>query len=131
MTRHITNIAVRFYELDPYDHVNHAVYLSYFETARIEALESVGMGLHSLSERGFRIVVSDLNLKFHAPAKAGDSLEIETLIVDMKRVTHGWQQHMSRSGTPIASLDLRAAMTNLDGRPTRIPSFFKGAWSGE
>ena len=34
---HETTIAVRFSELDPYGHVNHAVYLTYFEQARCEA----------------------------------------------------------------------------------------------
>jgi acyl-CoA thioester hydrolase len=127
MLRHTTDIAVRFYELDPYDHVNHAVYLSYFETARIEALESVGMGLGSLSERGFHIVVGEINVLFQAPAVAGDILTIETEVLEIKRVTHHWRQQISRPSGPVARLDLRAAMTDLDGRPTRIPGFFSKA----
>ena len=131
MFRHTTEIAVRFYELDPYDHVNHAVYLSYFETARIAALESVGMGLHALSARGFRIVVSELTIQFQASAVAGDVLAIETRVVEMKRAIHHWRQHISRAGTPVASLDLRAAMIDLDGHPIRIPDFFRVGLSNE
>ena len=39
MTAHRTTIRVRFYELDPYNHVNHSVYVSYFESARVEFVE--------------------------------------------------------------------------------------------
>ena len=34
---HVTSLAVRFNELDPYAHVNHAVYATYCEVARTEA----------------------------------------------------------------------------------------------
>jgi cobaltochelatase CobT len=38
-----TEVRVRFYELDPYNHVNHTAYLGYFETARVEALGARAM----------------------------------------------------------------------------------------
>jgi len=38
-------IKVRFYELDPYNHLNHASYVQYFEVGRVELLESIGFGL--------------------------------------------------------------------------------------
>ena len=34
MGRHLSTITVRFAELDPYAHVNHAVYATYCEVAR-------------------------------------------------------------------------------------------------
>ena len=39
------NIRVRFGELYPYNHVNHAVYISYFEAARVELLMEAGYSL--------------------------------------------------------------------------------------
>ncbi len=36
---HRATIKVRFYELDPYGHVNHSVYIQYFEAARAEWLD--------------------------------------------------------------------------------------------
>lgn len=130
MLRHSTDIAVRFYELDPYDHVNHAVYLSYFETARIDALETVGMGLGELSELGYHIVVGEITVNFDAPAVAGDVLTVETEVVETKRVTHHWRQRMRRGEESIARLAMRAAMTDLTGRPVRIPDFFAAAVHG-
>ena len=45
MAVHEMNIRVRFGELDPYNHVNHAVYISYFEAARVELLMEAGYSL--------------------------------------------------------------------------------------
>ncbi|MBT8201655.1 MAG: hypothetical protein KJO36_14155 [Acidimicrobiia bacterium] len=42
---HTVDIHVRFYELDPYRHVNHSAYIQYFETARIQLLEDIDLGL--------------------------------------------------------------------------------------
>ena len=35
---HQLDIKVRFCELDPYGHVNHSIYVQYFEAGRVEAL---------------------------------------------------------------------------------------------
>jgi len=37
----LLRLKVRHYEVDSYGHVNHADYVHYLETARIEALETV------------------------------------------------------------------------------------------
>ena len=49
---HRTPIKVRFYELDPYGHLNHAVYVNHFEVGRVECLESLGWGLDALQQQG-------------------------------------------------------------------------------
>jgi len=67
-----TSVRVRFYELDPYDHVNHTNYFSYFETARIEYLTVMGWGLDILKERGWQFVVVEINARFLAAARYGD-----------------------------------------------------------
>ena len=72
---HTTKLKVRFYELDPYDHVNHTNYFSYFETARIEYLTDQGWGLDVLKERGWQFVVVELKARVLArrrEAGAGD-----------------------------------------------------------
>ena len=60
MPIHSTSIVPRFGELDPYNHVNHAAYVAYFEAARCVALADIGMALPDLSDRGIQIVVTNL-----------------------------------------------------------------------
>ncbi|MDH3259815.1 MAG: acyl-CoA thioesterase [Acidimicrobiia bacterium] len=118
---HRTELKVRFYELDPYDHVNHTSYFGYFETARVEALESIGWGLHRLKAIGVQIVVFDMTARFEVPAVAGDTLTVQSEVLEVKRASSRWRQTMTRDGETIATLDVKAASINTDGRPCRLP----------
>ena len=122
---HTTTLKVRFYELDPYDHVNHTNYFSYFETARIEFLAEKGLGLDVLKERGFQLVVVELHARFLAAASYGEELTIHTWVVEMGRVKSTWRQLMRRGDEEVAHLEIVAAFTDPEGRPRRIPDEFR------
>ncbi len=117
---HRTSIRVRFGELDPYNHVNHAVYIGYFEAARVELLAEAGFSLASLREQGQTIVVSEIHTTFRASAEELDDLVVETEILEFKRVTSTWRQRILRGDEVIATQDLRAAMLDERGRPARF-----------
>ncbi|MEM9200562.1 MAG: thioesterase family protein [Actinomycetota bacterium] len=119
---HRTTIRVRFYELDPYNHVNHSVYVSYFESARVELLAEVGFSLASMREQGQSIVVSEIRTRFLGSAEELDELTIETEIVELKRVTTTWRQRILRNDEVLVTQEIRAAMLDARGRPTRFSS---------
>lgn len=119
---HRTELRVRFYELDPYDHVNHTSYFGYFETARVEALESIGFGLHHLKEMGVQIVVVEMTARFLVPATAGDVLIVESEVRELRRASSQWRQRMRREEETIATLEVRAASITVEGRPCRFPA---------
>lgn len=125
---HATEIRVRFYELDPYNHVNHTNYLAYFETARVEYLTDVGYGMDVMKERGFQIVVVELHARFLAAAGLRDVLIVTTSVLEIGRVTSTWSQEMTRGDQTIATLEVKAAFTDLSGRPRRVPEEFAAAF---
>jgi acyl-CoA thioester hydrolase len=114
-------IRVRFYELDPYHHVNHAVYVQYFEAARIELLREAGLTLQGMMDDGVMIVVTDIATRFVRSAEADDELVVETEVLEFKRVTSRWHQRLLRGSDVIVEQELGAAVTNLTGRPIRFP----------
>ena len=59
-----TRIGVRTSELDSFGHVNHAVYLNYFEHARFEALKRAGFPWDLLGERGWAIFVVRIEVDY-------------------------------------------------------------------
>lgn len=128
---HVFTTTVRFSELDPYDHVNHARYLSYFESARVELLEQIGHGMDVMKRANTHIVLVELTVAFHQPARLHDRLSITTEVVDIRRTASRWHQECRRGDDPIATLDLTAAFTDADGRPRRAPEGFAEAvgWS--
>lgn len=122
---HTTSLKVRFYELDPYDHVNHTNYFSYFETARIEYLTEMGWGLDVLKEQGSQLVVVEITARFLAAARYGQELTIHTWVEQAGRVKSTWRQVMFRGeDEEVARITVTAAFTDLEGRPRRLPAEF-------
>ncbi len=121
-------VKVRFYELDPYGHLNHSVYVQLFETGRVELLDEAGLGLHDLESEGYRFVVSQIATKFLASAVGGDALIVETEVLEIRRASSRWGQKILRTdpGTGVehvlATQEVVAAVTGTNGRPTRFPA---------
>lgn len=126
---HTTSLKVRFYELDPYDHVNHTNYFSYFETARIEYLTDKGWGLMVLKKQGLQLVVVEIHARFLAAAGYGEELTIHTWVEQAGRVKSTWQQRMLRGDEEVARLTVLAAATDLQGKPRRMPDEFTSLFS--
>ncbi|HSJ27434.1 MAG TPA: thioesterase family protein [Acidimicrobiia bacterium] len=127
MNAHHTNVTVRFADLDPWGHVNHARYLSYFESARIELLEEIGFGIMDMANAGHLIVLVEMTARYQAASNLHDVLSIATRVGEIRRATSHWHQEARNGDTLVATLDIRAAFTDADGRPTRPPDGFAEA----
>jgi acyl-CoA thioester hydrolase len=114
-------IQVRFYELDPYGHVNHSTYLQYFEAARVAWLGEIDQGLDVLQETGVQLVVTAVATRFVSSALLNDDLLIDTALVKAQRVRAQWAQHAWRGDELIACQRINFATVNLAGRPIRMP----------
>jgi acyl-CoA thioester hydrolase len=118
---HRTPIRVRFYELDPYRHLNHSVYIQYFEVGRIDLFREIGWTLTGLADRGVQIVVATIETGFLIPGVEGDDLVVETWVEEMRRVTGRFGQRILRGDEVLATQTVHAACVNSAGRPMRFP----------
>lgn len=112
---------MRFGELDPYGHVNHAVYLTYLEVARTELLAAHGLGLDVLLANGVQLVVVEAQVRYRAAAVAGDRLTVETWVDEVRRASSRWRQVIRRGDEVVVDATLRAAATDHHGRPVPPP----------
>lgn len=120
---HLTPHVVRFHELDPYDHVNHAAYVTFFEIGRTDALEAIDLGLGSLKESGYQFVVTKLEVRFRGAATFGDVLTISTAVSATSRATTTWTQQITAGDRLIASAEVTVAVTDTTGKPVRPPEW--------
>ena len=127
MTSHRLDLKVRFYELDPYGHLNHSAYIQFFEAGRVELLDEVGLDLESLAARGYRFVVNRIETSFERPVHAGETVTVETEVAQLRRASSLWQQRIVRGDEVVARQLLRAAITNNEGRPVRAPDYLAEA----
>jgi acyl-CoA thioester hydrolase len=132
---HRTSLKVRFNEIDPYRHVNHAVYLTYFEVGRTEALEAAGIPIDELAANGIQLVITKVEVRFVTPAVAGDRLDVVTFLAESRRASHVWRQRVVRPSSDdsgadrvLVEGDVTIAVTDLRGKPTRPPAWLAEAF---
>ncbi len=120
---HQTDLVVRFNELDPYNHVNHSVYVTYLEVGREDALRACDLPLPRLSAEGYQLVVTRLDVRYRAAAEAGDHLTVETEVSEMRRASGVWRQRVLRGQDVLVTADVTIGVTDVTGRPTRPPEW--------
>jgi acyl-CoA thioester hydrolase len=120
-------LKVRHYEADAYGHVNHANYVHYLETARIEALESVGLSLQEMRRQGIVAVAVGVSVTYHAPANPGETLEIVTHVRDIRGARTLWVQEVREAAGRrlIVTAEIIGAFLTEAGKPVRVPEMFQ------
>jgi acyl-CoA thioester hydrolase len=120
-------VKVRHYEVDEYGHVNHANYVHYLELGRTEALDSVGLSLPEMRRQGYLIVAVDLAVKYHAPARSGDTLEIATHVRELRGARSLWVQTIRDAASQrlVVTAEVTGAFVMENGRPARVPATFE------
>ncbi len=114
---------VRYYECDPLGHVNHAVYVSYFEMGRLEAMAACGIPFSDVMKQGYALVASDVFVQYKIPALLEDEIEVHTCITGYRGARSVWQQELfrCRDHVLLAQAVVNGAFTRADGRPIRVP----------
>jgi acyl-CoA thioester hydrolase len=77
----VLEIPVRFRDLDAMGHVNNAVYLTYFEEARVAYLRAAFGDIARPED--FDFVVAESLCRYHSPAFLGELLEIGVRVEDV------------------------------------------------
>lgn len=122
LVSHQFDLRVRFYELDAYGHVNHSVYVQYFEVGRVEALAEANMGLDTMNaEMGINMVVVQISTRFLVPGMLGDDLVVESGLSAVGRVKASWLQRIRRGDQVLATQEMTSACITSAGKPTRFP----------
>lgn len=87
----------------------------------------MGFGLPALLARGVYVVVVEVHVRFRAAARAGDRPTIHTAPTELRPASSRWHQRMLRGDALLATNDVRSALTDVDGRPLRVPADFAAA----
>lgn len=126
-------IGVRTSELDSFGHVNHAVYLNYFEHARFEALSDAGFAWQVLAERDWAIFVVRIEVDYLAEARREDQLLVRTWADSFRRTSMLLAQEMLRADDPdtaVARARVTAVWMGPDRSPMRVPEEVRRGLTG-
>ena len=79
-------IRVRFSETDAQGIANNAVYLNWFEVARVAYLARFRGGYRGMIEEGFEAVTLETHVRYRQPTRFDDELRIWTRIAEPERL---------------------------------------------
>jgi acyl-CoA thioester hydrolase len=119
-----TEVKVRFAETDAQGIAHHAVYLVWFELARIEYLARFRGGYPELQAEGIEALTLDANVTYRAPARFDDRLVIHARCSEVRGARFRFDYRIDRDGERIAEGSTGHACADAKTlRPTRVPEW--------
>jgi acyl-CoA thioester hydrolase len=121
--RSVVRTRVRFVETDLMGIVHHGNYVIYLELARVEWLRRRGLTYADWASRGLHLPVVDLTLRYRAPARFDDELDVETTLVEVRAATVRFDYRIVRvsdqklcteASTRLARVDADHALRRID-----------------
>ncbi len=127
---HTCTVRARSYELDSFGHLNHAVFLNFFEHARFETLAAGGFSPEVITRRGEGVHVVRIEVDYRAEVLMGDTLDITTRLDSIRNSSMTLHQVAHRPGDPehvFAEAKVVAVWIGPERRPVRIPQDVRSA----
>ena len=115
---------VSFAETDAQCVAHNAIYLVWFEVARVEYLERFAGGYPALRERGVEAFVTEAHVRYGAPARFDDRLALHARCVDVRGARFRFEYLLEREGERVADgWTAHACVDAATFRPTRVPGW--------
>jgi acyl-CoA thioester hydrolase len=119
-----TEVKVRFAETDAQGIAHHAVYLVWFEVARIDYLGRFRGGYPELQAEGIEALTLDASVTYRAPARFDDRLIVHARCADVRGARFRFEYLVARDGQTIAEGSTGHACVDAQTLgPTRVPSW--------
>ncbi|MGO8855978.1 MAG: acyl-CoA thioesterase [Steroidobacteraceae bacterium] len=124
-----TLLAVARADIDAYDHVNNAVYMTWFDRAAWEHSAALGLPIERCLQLDRGMAVLRSVIAYLRPAVLGDTIGVATWLLpaDGKlRIRRRFQVRREEGGETLARAEIEYACIELSsGRPARWPAEFR------
>ena len=121
-----TDVAVRFRDVDAMGHVNNAVYLSFFEEARVALFHHLGptaSDRSSLEDR-FPFILAEASCRYLSPARVGETLRVHLRVARIGTTSFDFEYLVveRNTGRPVATgRSVQVAFDYGARKPVAIP----------
>ena len=126
IAQHTISLRVRYPEVDAMGYLHHSRYLQYFEMGRVELLRQAGFSYADLERAGVFFVVTKAEVRYKAPARYDDELELTTRVVKQTFVRYDHAYVLRRGATVLAEGTTTIACVGRDGQVMQIPDALRG-----
>lgn len=123
-------LKVRDYECDVQGHVNNANYQHYFEVARHEFLEKVGLNFHELHLQGVDAVVASVHIRYKIPLLGMDEFKCTISKIEKVSVKYIFHQEIIRLKDNALCAKAKIEVVNLINGKLSNSDIFDKAFAG-
>jgi acyl-CoA thioester hydrolase len=131
-----TKIKTRYAETDQMGVIHHSVYPIYYEAARVDFCEKIGLPFHKIEEMGLMQALKTMTCEYIASAYFGDELLIQLTIAELTKVkvTFTYQifnQHKNlihEASTKLVWLDKSFKICNIEKKYPVVYEAMKNAF---
>ena len=123
----VITLRVRYPEVDAMGYLHHSRFLQYFEIGRVELLRQLGFTYADLEREGVFFVVTKAEIRFRAPARYDDELQLTTRVVKQTHVRYDHVYELRRGSTLLAEGSTTIACVGRDGQVIAIPDALAAA----
>src|SRR5215207_3003017 len=99
---HSTEISIRarYAETDAMGVVHHASYVVWLEQGRTELLRALGVSYRQIEAAGFFVVLSDLQVRYHASARYDDLVLLHVTLdgIRSRQMSFAYQLRLAETG---------------------------------
>lgn len=123
---------VRFAETDMQGVVYYANYLVYAEVGRAAFLRHLGMRYEPLLAAGLDFTIGEASVRYHAPLRYDDELDIRVRVGDVRRVSWAFEYAVDRAdGRRCADMTtIQVVFDRSTSKAARIPDELRAALEG-
>lgn len=101
--------------------VHFSRYLSLLETAVLENLDRLGVGLSALQGTGRALVVAESRMRYHASARFLDQVRVEAAVSHLGPASFRMSGTVNGPHGPLTTGTLVFAVTDAEGAPAGLP----------
>lgn len=117
----LTELRVRYAETDAMGIVHHATYPVWMELGRSDFLRELGQSYAEWEARGVRLVVNEIRVRFRAPARYDELVQVRTRLAEAGRRRIVFHYDIERAGTLLAQGESVHLVAGSDGRARVLP----------
>lgn len=121
----IRNFRVRYYECDPFGHLNNVNYLRYMQETAVDASAQAGFDQRRYQELKHSWLIRETDIEYLKSIRYNDEVEVKTWVADFHQVRskRAYEFRLLGSGELVARATTDWVFINdLSGLPARIPA---------
>ncbi len=117
---HIQEIRVLYSDTDSYGVVWHGAYTKWFEAARVEYCEKIGLDIAELESQNIVFPVVELNIRYKSSALMNERIVIKTVISELTPLRVTFEHKVYKKDTDILRVVAHSTIVSVNGQEKKM-----------